>query len=132
MNLFKDINTQLQEALSECARLKAENAHLKKLLGLPLEETPPSLKITFAEPLISYTSLETRVNNNSSAEAKIALFRSLFRGREDVYPVRWERKDGRSGYSPACALEWKKPLCGKPAVKCANCENRKFLPVTMP
>jgi superfamily II DNA or RNA helicase len=128
--LSKDINTQLQEALNECVRLKAENAHLKRLLGLPSEETPSSLKITFAEPPIPYSSPEAPITNNSSPEAKIALFRNLFRGREDVYPIRWERKDGKSGYSPACALEWKKPLCEKPAVKCAGCKNRKLLPVT--
>lgn len=32
---------------------------------------------------------------------KVALFRRLFQGREDVYAVRWERRDGRGGYSPA-------------------------------
>jgi hypothetical protein len=41
------------------------------------------------------------VNQHSPAEAKIALFRSLFHGREDVYPRRFEsRKTGRAGYSP--------------------------------
>jgi hypothetical protein len=44
------------------------------------------------------------VNNHSSPEAKIALFRSLFRGRDDVYPRRFEsRKTDKCGYSPACA-----------------------------
>lgn len=39
-----------------------------------------------------------------SAEAKVALFRRLFRGRTDVYPIRWESKvTGKSGYTPACA-----------------------------
>lgn len=43
------------------------------------------------------------MNNNSPPEAKIALFRGLFRGRDDVYPRRFEsRKTGRSGYQPAC------------------------------
>jgi hypothetical protein len=38
------------------------------------------------------------VDRTSSSEAKIALFRSLFRGREDVYPRRFEsRKTGRAG-----------------------------------
>lgn len=47
------------------------------------------------------------VDQTSSSEAKIALFRSLFRGREDVYPRRFEsRKTGRAGYAPACANEW--------------------------
>jgi hypothetical protein len=46
------------------------------------------------------------VNQHSPVEAKIALFRSLFRGREDVYPPRFEsRKTGRAGYSPACGNE---------------------------
>ena len=35
----------------------------------------------------------------SPSEEKILLFRSLFRGREDVYPSRWQNtKTGRSGY----------------------------------
>ena len=129
MDNSEELKKQLKEALSECALLKADNARLKKLLDPPLEKTPPPSKINFAEHPIPYSPTET-INNNSSPEAKVALFRNLFRGREDVYPVRWERKDGRSGYSPACALEWKKPLCGKPVVKCAACENKKFLPLT--
>jgi hypothetical protein len=36
---------------------------------------------------------------------KICLFVSLFRARQDVYAVRWE-KDGKSGYMPACKLDW--------------------------
>ena len=44
------------------------------------------------------------VHHHSSPEAKIALFRSLFRGRDDVYPRRFEsRKSGKSGYQPVCA-----------------------------
>jgi hypothetical protein len=54
----------------------------------------------------------------SAPEAKIALFRSLFRGREDVYPRRFEsRKTGRTGYQPACANEWVRGLCDKPRIK---------------
>lgn len=59
------------------------------------------------------------------------MFRSLFRGREDVYPRRFEsRRTGKSGYSPACANEWVRGLCDKRAVRCAECPNREFLPVT--
>ncbi len=71
------------------------------------------------------------VNNLSSPEAKIAVFRSLFRGRDDIYPRRFEsRKTGKSGYSPACANEWVRGLCDKRSVKCADCPNRRFLPIT--
>ncbi len=72
-----------------------------------------------------------KVNHQSAPEAKIALFRSLFRGREDVYPRRFEsRKTGKSGYAPACANEWARNLCDKRSVKCAECPHRRFLPVT--
>jgi hypothetical protein len=51
------------------------------------------------------------VNHLSSPEDKIALFRSLFRGRDDVYPRRFEnRKTGKSGYSPACGKILKRAL----------------------
>ncbi len=71
------------------------------------------------------------VDQTSSPQAKIALFRSLFRGRDDVYPRRFEsRKTGRSGYAPACANEWVRGVCEKPRIKCAECPNRRFLPVT--
>jgi hypothetical protein len=54
------------------------------------------------------------VTNQSSQEAKIHLFRSLFRGREDVYPLRYEsQRTGTTGYQPACRNEWVKGLCGK-------------------
>jgi superfamily II DNA or RNA helicase/very-short-patch-repair endonuclease len=71
------------------------------------------------------------VDQTSSPQAKIGLFRSLFRGRDDVYPRRFEsRKTGKSGYAPACANEWVRGVCEKPRIKCAECPNRRFLPVT--
>ena len=73
----------------------------------------------------------TVVTRDSSASDKISLFRSLFRGRTDVYPRRFEsRKTRRVGYGPACANEWARGLCDKRKVKCADCPNRQLLPVT--
>ena len=71
-----------------------------------------------------------QVNQRSPPEQKIALFRSLFRGREDVYPRRFESRTGRSGYAPACANEWVPGICEKPRIKCAECPHRQFLAVT--
>ena len=69
-------------------------------------------------------------DRNSPIEKKLALFRRLFRGRSDVYPIRWEnRTTGRSGYAPACANEWRRGICEKPRVKCSACPNQAFLPV---
>ena len=41
------------------------------------------------------------------AKEKIKLFRTLFRGREDVYAVFWfNERTGKKGYSPACEDPW--------------------------
>ena len=65
----------------------------------------------------------------SPTAAKIALFRSLFRGREDVLPRRWENpKTGKSGFAPMCRNEWVRGVCGKPQVKCGECPNQAFVP----
>ena len=67
---------------------------------------------------------------NLSEHDKISLFMSLFKGRTDVYPRRFEsKKTGRSGYQPACANEWLPGICRKPKVKCGKCPNRKLLPI---
>jgi superfamily II DNA or RNA helicase len=66
----------------------------------------------------------------TSAE-KGALFRRLFRGRDDLYPKLWTNTTtGRKGYAPACANEWVRGICEKPRVKCGECPNQAFLPVT--
>lgn len=55
----------------------------------------------------------------------------LFRGRTDVYPKRWiNSKKGTKGYAPACANEWVRGVCEKPRVKCGECPNQAFIPVT--
>jgi superfamily II DNA or RNA helicase len=71
------------------------------------------------------------VTTQSSESEKISLFGMLFKGREDVYPRRFSsRRTGKEGYQPACRNEWLKGICKKPKVKCNECENREFLPVT--
>ena len=71
----------------------------------------------------------TRVDRRSPPGHKVALYRSLFRGREDIYPQRFESRAGRTGYAPACANEWVPGVCGKPRIKCAECPSRRFLAV---
>jgi hypothetical protein len=66
-----------------------------------------------------------------STDEKVALFRRLFRGRTDVYPIRWEGKTTtKSGYSPACANEWRAGVCEKPRIKCGDCSNRMLIPLS--
>lgn len=71
------------------------------------------------------------VNRHSPPDAKIALFRHLFRGRDDVYATRFEsRRTGKHGYQPACANEWVRGACEKPRIKCTECRVQRFLPLT--
>ena len=64
---------------------------------------------------------------NLSLEEKVALFRSLFRGREDVFARRWfSTTTGKSGYHPVCLKEWNRDFCDKKKFKCAECPNREF------
>lgn len=108
--------------LDELAALQAENARLIALLEAHgIEWCQPS------EP--QRTAREQETSSLSTAE-KVALFRRLFRGRDDVYPVRWESTKGHSGYTPACANEWREGLCDKHAVKCSDCRHRQLLPLT--
>ena len=109
-------------------QLRQENLRLKALLdahGITWEQEP----VTYTAPLPKPTFAHESSPTLDSAE-KVALFRNLFRGRTDVYPLRWESAKGKSGYSPACANEWRSGVCGKPRIKCADCEQRMLLPVT--
>lgn len=67
-------------------------------------------------------------SRNWSPERKLKLFEGLFRGRQDVFPKRWENTaKGRSGWAPRCANEWRAGVCEKPRVKCGECPNQAFV-----
>ena len=117
----EELEAVLTRLRSENRRLKNENQALRQELG------PAARQV---EPGEDDSGQVTGVTNQSNVDKKIRLFRSLFRGREDVFPVRWDNKKGRTGYSPACGNEWHKTLCGKPKVKCGACPNSQFLAVT--
>ena len=131
MDDIRDLKKKLKKAQQECARLREEKEHLKNLLQIKSFDSERS-SISTTTPKSNAPFHSDAITQNSSSTAKVALFRSLFRGREDVYPVRWETKKGKSGYSPACRLEWNRLYCDKPRIKCGNCENREFLPLTDP
>jgi superfamily II DNA or RNA helicase len=61
----------------------------------------------------------------------VALFRRLFRGRDDVHALRWQSSSsGRSGYAPACANAWRPGICEKPRISCRDCNHRELLPLS--
>ena len=104
------------------AVLQAENERLIALLEANGIEWRRAPERTTSPPQAESSRLST--------EAKVALFRRRFRGRTDVYPVRWESKTtGKSGYAPACANEWRAGVCEKPRIKCGDCRNRSLIPL---
>ncbi len=49
---------------------------------------------------------------------KVRLFRSLFRGRPDVYPTRFvSKKTSRFGYAPACGNKFVPGVCELPKIR---------------
>ena len=72
-----------------------------------------------------------KVDREERARRRITLFRSLFRGREDVYARRWEGVEGHSGCSPAAVKNWKAINESRPEDrKKVDQKTRKYLPVT--
>lgn len=85
---MNDINLRLKAALEECEKLRKENDRLKNLL----QEHRIPYKRNYHDSSL--------IENMKAKETKrrIGIFISLFKGRSDVYPMRWESEDGRSGY----------------------------------
>ena len=111
--------------LLELEQLRMENARLKEILQAN----------GIAYDVVSTYAYEEKVYSDISfpevhlgKEKRIELFRSLFRGREDVFARRWYSKvTNKSGYQPVCVNQWRRGLCDKKAIKCAECPNRNFL-----
>src|ERR1044071_7799050 len=113
----------------ENIRLREENARLRRLLAvhsipipqLPAENPPPTKTARPSPP----------VDKEERARQRIALFRSLFRRREDVYARGWENADGRHGYMPAVVKEWRAINNSRPEDrKKVDQKTRRFLPLT--
>jgi hypothetical protein len=111
------VEEQLASLKVQQAQAEATLKSLKDQLAKIVEQTAPqSSSVTIAA---------------LTPEEKVALFLHLFRGRNDVYPKLWKnQKSGKKGYSPDCANEWVRGACEKPKVKCGECPNQTFIPVS--
>ena len=107
-----------------------------------LEKENARLKAILDKNRIEYESFESKTceTNHLGATAvstyqltlhdKVALFQSLFQGREDVFARRWySSTTQKSGYKPVCTREWNREFCDKRKYKCADCPNRQFAPL---
>jgi len=131
------LRRQVEKLTAERDRLLAENRHLHRdysispqesgNMSLPLASMRPDSLPVAGKP----SGISVTVNNESPLSEKIRLFRFLFHGREDVFArLWWSRKNQRVGYSPVCRHEWNPAWCGKPRVKCSDCPNQDYTPIT--
>lgn len=131
-----NMENKYNATLAHIEELKLEITRLRSLLKLPIEENititneqMPSYSTSPAKESNETTVGESNVHQYSTVEDKLALYKSYFRGRDDVYPIRWSNKQGKSGYSPVCANEWNS-VCEKPRVRCSVCKHQNFMPLT--
>jgi superfamily II DNA or RNA helicase len=136
MEDFESLSEKLARIGEECERLRGENSRLRELLGhqQTIHRKEPSCesgpKPNADQPNVVTESVRT-VNTELSIPEKIALFRSLFRGRDDIYAIRWEGADGKAGYSPASIRNWSALRSApKSEWKKRDKETRQLLPLT--
>lgn len=118
-------NKILEELTKVESQLKILTEHKEKLVQ-ELNSANPSELNPFMLTHQKYSDEKQTISDLSSNE-KIKLFRSLFKGRDDVYARLWlSQRTGKSGYSPVCNNEWAKGICKKPRMKCSECPNREL------
>jgi hypothetical protein len=124
----REIDEEIEHIRARIADLRTERTGLEATLTGLLSQRAALAQIN--DKSAAARNAPT-VTTASSSTDKVALFRRLFAGRPDVFPVRWEnRKTAKSGYAPACSNEWVKGICGKPQIKCGECPHQAFIPVS--
>lgn len=124
------LRRQLEEATIERDCLFAENRRLSRFLN-DSQKSGEGSGMGITGVSVHPTAVLTSINQDSPLHQKVHLFGSFFRGREDVFPRLWQNKRTlRMGYSPVCTREWDPLYCDKPRVKCGDCPNRNFAPMT--
>lgn len=79
--------------------LREENERLRSLLGLDDRTTEAPTLFTAGQVA---PPRATVVGQGSPPAMKVALFRALFAGRDDVYAQRWDNeRTGKGGWGPA-------------------------------
>jgi len=128
MRTLDEINRLIAAFEAEMTELESNRFELLARVT-QLQEEKAALFLQTAAPNLNDS--KPVVTSQSSQEEKITLFHNLFRGREDVYPRRFESmKTGKKGYQPVCGNEWVTGICEKQKIRCEDCGHRDFLPVT--
>ena len=115
-----------QELLSRVQQLQVENEKLKVEIARYKSLVRSEHKQEVQVGMLPQNTTQPPANH-LSLEEKVELFRSIFRGREDVFARRWHsNKSRKSGYQPVCNNEWRVGVCEKGKVQCAECKSRNF------
>lgn len=104
MKSDETLKTELAKVVAECEKLRQENTRLRLRIGEAPDLSGPQDELP--SPGDERRQPSGVVTVDSRPEVKVSLFKDLFRGRDDVYAVRWEGKNGKTGYSPAGEKEW--------------------------
>lgn len=122
-----NLQERYNQLLKQNENLSKENEELKSLLCVHGIQYKPKSK----EERDSIYSAISFPPVKLSLDERVALFQSLFKGREDVFARRWFSKaTNKGGYQPVCINEWRRGLCDKKNFKCAECPNRNFASLT--
>ena len=97
----------------ENSRLKLEVQRLRRENALLRGENPD----------------EGRSAPSLTPHEKIELFLKVFRGRQDVFALRWESRTGKAGYSPAHVHEQDRSICRRPKNACRDLGQKLFVPL---
>ena len=115
--------------IAKLHELEEENLKLKNLLfqnGISYESEKQESIVVVSKSENRKTAMQ-----RLSLQEKVELFRTLFKGREDVFAKRWYSDSlKKSGYQPVCEREWNREFCDKRKYKCAECSNRLFASLT--
>ena len=114
MRREEETQAALEAALADNKRLRAEIEQLKDALTGHSAPVPESASGDSRAVRCRPSAEISEVTPPADKAAKVALFRSLFRGREDVYAERWRMKDGKWGYRPAGRKNWDAVLASEP------------------
>jgi hypothetical protein len=127
MNRAKDVILEdLAHERERLARLEREREGVRERLESlhrELEGSSPPTSLTLRHSTPDGTPRTPR--------EKVGLFRTLFRGRPDIFPTRFvSRKTGKAGYAPACTNKFQPGLCAlRTGGRCGDCGNQAFIAV---
>lgn len=87
-----NLNNELQRVYTENERLKSENNQLRQILRQHGIKIPPAPE---------HKNQQFNLQKAELLRERVNIYKSLFKGREDVFAYRWEMDNGETGYSPA-------------------------------